>query len=78
MEFEQTLGDSGGQKTVVCCSPRGGKESDTIKRQKTAKYLHEASEVLVLNVSKSWLFVNPGMIQLEGTQKSVDQNQSSG
>ena len=25
-EFEQTLGDSGGQKRVVGCSPRGGKE----------------------------------------------------
>ena len=45
---------------------------------KTAKYLHEANEVLVLNVSKSLLFVNPGMIQLEGTQKGVDWNTSSG
>ena len=30
MEFEQTLGDSGGQRSVVCCSPWDGKESDTI------------------------------------------------
>ena len=28
-EFEQTLGDSGGQKGLVCCSPWGRKESDT-------------------------------------------------
>jgi len=25
-EFEQTLGDSGGQRSLVCCSPRGLKE----------------------------------------------------
>ena len=36
---------------------------------KTVKYLHEANEVLVLNVSKSLSFINPGMIQLEGTQE---------
>ena len=28
-EFEQTLGDSKGQGSLVCCSPRGLKESDT-------------------------------------------------
>ena len=28
-EFEQTLGDSEGQRSLVCCSPRGHKESDT-------------------------------------------------
>ena len=28
-EFEQTLGDSGGQRSLVCFSPRGPKESDT-------------------------------------------------
>ena len=27
-EFEQTLGDSEGQKSLVYCSPRGRKESD--------------------------------------------------
>ena len=27
-EFEQTLGDSEGQGHLVCCSPRGLKESD--------------------------------------------------
>ena len=70
MEFEQTLGDSGRQRSMACCSPWGGKESDTINlTPKTAKYLHEANEVLVLNVSKSLSFINPGMIQLEGTQE---------
>ena len=28
-EFEQTLGDSGGQGSLVCCSPWGHQESDT-------------------------------------------------
>ena len=28
-EFEQTLGDSGGQGSLACCSPWGHKESDT-------------------------------------------------
>ena len=28
-EFEQILGDSEGQGSLVCCSPRGRKESDT-------------------------------------------------
>ena len=28
-EFEQTLGDSEGQESLVCCSPRGRKELDT-------------------------------------------------
>ena len=28
-EFEQTLGDNEGQGSLVCCSPRAHKESDT-------------------------------------------------
>ena len=31
-EFEQTPGDSGGQGSLVCCSPWGCKESDTTKQ----------------------------------------------
>ena len=31
-ELEQTLGDGEGQGSVVCCSPRGGKESDITER----------------------------------------------
>ena len=30
-EFEQTLGDNGGQGSLMCCSPWGHKESDTTK-----------------------------------------------
>ena len=29
LEFEQALGDSEGQGSLVCCSPWGHKESDT-------------------------------------------------
>ena len=28
-EFEQTLGDSEGQGSLACCSPRGRKQLDT-------------------------------------------------
>ena len=28
LEFELTLGDRGGQTSLVCCSPWGRKESD--------------------------------------------------
>ena len=31
-EFEQTLGDSEGQGSLVCCSPWSQKESDTTKQ----------------------------------------------
>ena len=31
-EFEQTLGDSKGQGSIGCCSPRGYKELDTTER----------------------------------------------
>ena len=28
-EFEQTPGDGEGQRSLACCGPQGGKESDT-------------------------------------------------
>ena len=31
-EFEQTLEVDDGQRSLVCCSPRGHKELDTIER----------------------------------------------
>ena len=31
-EFEETLGDSEGQRSLACCSPRGRKESDMTER----------------------------------------------
>ena len=38
-EFEQTLGDSGGQGRLVCCSPWGRKELDTTERLNTTNTL---------------------------------------
>ena len=32
-EFEQTLGDGGGQGSLVCCSPWGHKELDPTEQQ---------------------------------------------
>ena len=32
LEFEQALGDSEGQGSLVCCSPCGHKESDVTER----------------------------------------------
>ena len=34
-EFEQTLGDSEGQGSLVYCTPLGGKEADTTERRNT-------------------------------------------
>ena len=31
-EFEQTLGDGEGQRSLACCSSRGRQESDTTER----------------------------------------------
>ena len=36
-ESEQTLGDSEGQGSLVCCSPQGHKESDTTEQQNNNK-----------------------------------------
>ena len=36
--FEQAPGDSEGQGSLVCCSPRGGRESDTTERLTNADY----------------------------------------
>ena len=36
-EFEQALGGSEGQRSLVCCSPWGRKESDMTERTATGK-----------------------------------------
>ena len=38
-EFEQALGDSEGQGSLACSSPRGRKESDTKERMNNNKPL---------------------------------------
>ena len=37
-ELEQTLGDSEGQGSLVCCSPWDHKESDTTERLNNNKF----------------------------------------
>ena len=44
--FEQTPGDSTGQRSLACCSPWGRKESDTTER------LHNSSPTVTLVNSK--------------------------
>ena len=39
-EFEQTLGDGEGQRSLVCCSRRGCKESDTTERLNETDHLY--------------------------------------
>ena len=38
-EFEQALGDSEGQRSLVCCSPWGRKQSNTTERLNSRKQL---------------------------------------
>ena len=40
-EFEQALGDGEGQGSLACCSPWGGKESDTTE-QLNNKYITDS------------------------------------
>ena len=60
-EFEQTLGDSEGQGSLVCYSPWGCKKSDTTQWLKTAKgneYILQESDKASLGVvvTHSFLF----------------------
>ena len=40
-EFEQTLRDSEGQGSLMCCSPQGGKESDKTQRLNSNNFIDE-------------------------------------
>ena len=48
-ESEQTLGGGEGQENLVCCSPRGHKESDTTQRLNNNK--SSASHFPIVTVS---------------------------
>ena len=37
-EFEPILGDGGGQRSLACCIPWGGKESDTTEQLNDNKW----------------------------------------
>ena len=41
-EFEQTPGDSEGQRSLVCCSPWGPKESDTAEQLKHDAFIRNS------------------------------------
>ena len=45
-EFEQTQGDSKGQRSLVCCSPWGHKELDTTERLNNNKCIDYLGEGL--------------------------------
>ena len=51
-EFEQTLGDSRGQRSLACCSPAGDKESGTTEPLSNNK----TSMLLSNNKAKNMLF----------------------
>ena len=59
-EFEQTLRDSEGQRSLVCCSPWGYKESDTTERLNNNSPLHpvlpseNTSDSLSSNFPSGW------------------------
>ena len=57
-EFEQTPGDSEGQGSLVCCSPRGYKELDTTEtEQQQILSIQNEESVLTHNLVS---FVTPG------------------
>ena len=47
MEFEQTLGDGGGQGSLACCSPWGHKQSDTTERLKNKQAAKQCSDPII-------------------------------
>ena len=55
-EFEQTLGDSGGQGSLACCSPWGCKESDTTEQ---------------LNLQNAQLYFSGKELKVEGDEKKT-------
>ena len=70
-EFEQTLGDSEGQGSLACCSPRGGKESDTtewLKNNKTASYVEMKRHNILLN---EWFLVSDLHSELNNQRKKI-------
>ena len=53
-ELEQTPGDSGGQRSLVCCSPWGYKESDTSLRLTATTTKSDTDDK---GLSVQWLFI---------------------
>ena len=53
-EFEQALGVGEGQGSLVCCSPRGRKESDTAEQLNWAKIYHLQTAFHQTTLDFSW------------------------
>ena len=51
-EFEQTLGDGGGQGSLACCSPWGRKELDTTEQLNNKAAQVAAGIVHIQNVEQ--------------------------
>ena len=66
-EFEQTLGDSGGKRSLVCYNPWGHRESDTIQQLNN----NFGCEVLLLGQILSNF--NFGYVKDELTRKDYEQ-----
>ena len=60
-EFEQTLWDSEGQGSLVCCSPWGCKELDTAEwLSNNSTYIRVSDQIRSdQSLSRVWLFVTP-------------------
>ena len=74
-EFEQTLGESGRQRSLACCRPWGHKELDTTEQQSVgllhvyAIYTHNISEQVSPNIPGEG---NGYPLQYSGLENSMD------
>ena len=84
-EFQQTPGDSEGQGSLECCSPRGGKELDTLSRW-TSKWTNctfDSICILKFPVNTCWtelidsLFI-PTVSCLSNTSQALADRQLNG
>ena len=82
-EFEQTLGDSEGQRSLECCIPWGHKESDMTQRLNNSKitvqyYIADFASwglrLTLLDLRTNWIYARAlGMelIHLQGTYCTI-------
>ena len=59
MNFEQTSGDSEGQRSLACCSPWSRKESDTTLQLNNSKCLHQLHRGMTLGSKEESLCCHP-------------------
>ena len=77
-ESEQTLGDSEGQRSLVCCSPWGHKKSD-MTEQLNKSSLNDTTEIKWTAIESSKVFDKKltGKVKDNKTTKELNQNLSS-